>query len=317
MKKISWGIVATGRITHQFAEDLQFVKNSQLLAVASREMGKASAFAKQHGIEHCHDSYEALFADEQIDAVYIATPHAMHIDNIEAAATYGKAVLCEKPLVTSVAECKRVMQLSNGNYIMEALWTWFLPAIVTARNWVRQGRIGQLRQIKADFGYPIAYNPGQREWDINLGGGCLLEMGIYPVALAWYFLGTPANSMQVSGNRAENGAESEVSAILSYDDCLVTLGTSFLSKLQNWAYIIGDEGYIAIPNFWRANTCQLYVLDEMVDSYSDGRTTFGFNFEVEAMANDLLAGKKESEIVPLDSSLALQEEMNRIQQLIP
>ena len=313
---IRWGILATGRIAHQFAGDFKAVSNGVVQAVGSRSLKNATLFAERHNIPNAHESYESLFNDPEVDVIYIATPHAMHLENIRSAISAGKAVLCEKPLVLDSMECRDAMSTATGHYLMEAMWTYFLPPVVRAREWVESGRIGKLRQIKADFGYPIGYNPKQREWDAELGGGCLLEMGIYPVALLWYFLGKPAETIQVSGNRAENGVESELSALLAYDDCIATIGTSFLSKLRNWAYIIGEDGYIAIPDFWRASACYLYQLDQRVDAFIDERETAGLNYEAESVGRDILKGKSSSDVMPLPTSLALQEEMERINALI-
>lgn len=313
---IRWGILSTGRIARQLANDFTWVHDGELIAVASRDVNSARAFAAEYGMPVFHGSYQDLLQDGRVDAVYIATPHTLHLANTLAALQENKAVLCEKPLTVNAAECRRIIDASETGYVMEAMWTYFLPPIQKAREWIAAGRIGRLRQIKADFGYPIEYSPGRREWNKTLGGGCLLEMGIYPVALVWLFMGKPADNIAVSGTRADNGVESELSAILTYDDCIATIGTSFLSKLQNWAYLIGEDGYIAIPDFWRARSCHLYRLDEQIDSYIDDRQGEGFSFEIDAVNSDLLTGKKESDVMPLAASLAFQQEMERIKALI-
>jgi predicted dehydrogenase len=195
------------------------------------------------------------------------------------------------------------------------MWTWFLPAIRKAKEWVDAGRIGKLIQIKADFGYPQVYAADKREYNAELAGGCLLEMGVYPVALAALFSGQDPAEISVVSRHAPNGVEDDVAAIFNYDDFVATIGTSFRAKLQNWAYIIGEDAYIAIPNFWRATKCQLWVLDELVDSFDDGRTTNGFDFQIEAVNSDLLSGRRQSEIMPLSASLRFQRHMDQIRAL--
>ena len=314
MNKIRWGIVGAGRIAHTFAQDIPATKDGVVQAVAARSGAAAAAFAAQYSIPNVHEGYESLYEDAEVDAVYVATPHTFHLQNAGDALRAGKAVLCEKPITTTAAKCQQLIDIAgaSSSYLMEAMWTWFLPAIRKAKQWVNDGRIGQLVQVKADFGYPQVYSPDKREYDAELAGGCLLEMGVYPVALAALFTEQDPNEINVISRHAPNGVEDDVVAIFNYDNLVATLATSFRAKLQNWAYIIGEEAYIAIPDFWRANECQLWVLDEMTERFSDERRTNGFDYQIEAVDNDLLAGRAQSEIVPLAESLRFQNHMDLI-----
>ena len=317
-KKIRWGILATGRIADWFVADLGAVANGEVAAVASRTQAKADAFAARHGIPRAYGDYRALLTDPDVDIVYVATPHTEHLANATDALRAGKAVLCEKPMTVTPEECRALIAVAEetGGYLMEAMWTYFLPAIRQAEAWVAAGRIGRLRHIKADFGYPLPYAPDRREYDAELGGGALLEMGIYPVALAWLFLRRDPEAIHVTARAAPNGVEDDVVAVFNYADCTATLATSFRCKLRNWAYIIGEEGYIAIPDFWRAGACRLYRLDERVDQFTDDRTDQGFGFEAAAVGGDLLAGKRRPDVVSLADSLKFQEHIARIKALI-
>lgn len=312
--KIRWGILATGRIADWFVTDFSAVPNGTVVAVASRSQANADAFARRHGIARAYGDYDALMADPDVDVVYIATPHTQHLENAIEALRAGKAVLCEKPLTVTPDECRALIRVAEetGGYLMEAMWTYFLPAIRQAEAWVAAGRIGRIRHIKADFGYPLPYASDRREYDAGLGGGALLEMGIYPVALAWLFLRQGPQAIHVTARTAPNGVEDDVVAVFDYGDCVASLATSFRCKLQNWAYIIGEEGYIAIPDFWRARTCYLYRLDERIDDFTDGRADQGFSFEAVAVGDDLLAGKRQSDVVSLADSLKFQEHVARI-----
>ncbi len=314
--KVRWGISSTGRIADWFCNDFSFVTGGELVAVASRVRERAEAFAQQHGIPRAHGSYEELLQDSEVDVVYVATPHSCHFANARDALEAGKAVMCEKPLTVTPEECSSLIEVSErtGCYLMEAMWTWFLPAIRTAREWVEAGRIGRLCHVKADFGYPqLPFDPTRREYDAELGGGALLEMGIYPVALAQLFLRRDPQSIQVTVRKAPNGVEDDVVAILDYAGGEVaTLATSFRCKLQNWAYVIGDEGYIAIPDFWRAGECFLYRLDECVDHFRECRSSQGFCHEADAVNDDLVQGRRQSAVVSLVDSLKFQEHMARI-----
>ena len=322
MEKVRWGIVSTGRITHQFVRDFNFVPNGEVVAVASRSQESADAFARQYGIPRAYEGYERLLEDGEVDAVYVATPHTMHFQNTVDAITAGKHVLCEKPFTINPGESEQLFEVAGRSsvFVMEALWTYFLPAIQKAREWVQQGRIGKLRQVKADFGFPkLPFDPDQREYNADLAGGCLLEMGIYPVALAWLFMQKDPVEMQVVAHKAPNGVEDDVVMVFDYGEdsegAVATLGTSFRSKLQNWAYIIGEESYIAIPNFWHASECSLFELDTRIDHFDDGRTSLGFDYETIASNEDILAGRQQNSIMPWDTTVRLQQHMARVREL--
>jgi predicted dehydrogenase len=315
---IRWGIVSTGRITHTFARDMAFAPGGRLQAVASRTQASAQAFADQYDIPQAHGSYAELLANPDVDAVYIATPHTLHHDNARDALIAGKAVLCEKPLTLNPAETLSLMDVAEqtGGYLMEAMWTWFLPAIRKALAWYEEGRIGSLRHLRADFGYPqLPYDPQRREYDAELGGGALLEMGIYPVAFNWLFMRRDPAQCQVWCHRAPNGVEDDMAWTLDFGDSVSTLATSFRARLRNSACVVGEEGYILIPDFFRASECFHYELDTLVEHYQDGREGSGFEFETEAVHRDLCAGRRESEVVRLADSLKFQQHMAELKAL--
>ena len=317
MKTVRWGVVSTGRITRAFVRDCQFAPNAQVVAVASRRQETAEAYAQEFDIPKAYGGYEALWADPDVDAIYIATPHTMHKDQCIAAMRAGKAVMCEKPFTINPAECREVMQVADetGMYCMEAMWTWFLPAIRKARQWLDEGRIGKLVHLKADFGYPIEYSPDKREYAAHLAGGCLLEMGIYPVALALYLTRSNPLSQTVLSRLAPNGVEDDVVWQNRYDgDVTASLATSYRARLGNQAQIIGEDGYIIIPDFFRAHECALYHLDDRVEHFDDNRRGGGFEFQIESISDYILAGRKQSPVVSLTDSFTVQEHMAQIKQ---
>ena len=316
MSVVRWGIIGAGRIAHMFARDIARVTNATLHAVASRSTESAEGFRAQNDLPAAYDQYERLYADPDVDAVYVATPHTLHAQQCRDAMTAGKAVLCEKPITVTPAECSELIAFARQHeaYLMEGMWTWFLPAVRTARRWVDDGRIGRLLHVKADFGYPLPYDPKRREYDRDLAGGCLLEMGVYPVAIADLFLPGKPERLHVLSHRAPNGVEDDVSMIQRYGDRFATLGTSFRARLRNAAFLIGDEGYIAIPDFFRARECSLYRLDERIDHFDDGRDSLGFDYQIEEVSADILGGRRESETVPLAASLRFQERMAEVRE---
>jgi predicted dehydrogenase len=314
MRKVRWGIVSAGNIANTFASDAIHAPNAEVVAVAARRQVDACGFADRHGIGKACEGYERLFADDDVDAVYVATPHTLHLPNSADALRAGKAVMCEKPLTTSAAECRALLSVANetGGYLMEAMWTWFLPAVRQAKAWVDAGRIGELLHVKADFGYPKRFDPEDRVFNAALAGGCLLDMGIYPIAIARLFIDQDPEDVHVISRHAPNGVDDDVSMLFDYGGRVATLATSFRSKLPNTAFVIGTEGYIEIPHFWSARECRLVVMHDVVDTFQDGRQGSGFEFQIESASADILAGRTQSAIVPHAASLAFQEDMDRV-----
>jgi predicted dehydrogenase len=320
-RKVRWGIVGTGRIAQQFVEDFEFVANGKVAAVASRSQKSAALFARQHDIPLALGDYKALFETPSVDAVYIATPHAMHYQNTLDAIAERKHVLCEKPLTVNAEESRRLFHVANASsvFLMEAMWTFFLPAVQRARHWVEQGRIGKIREVRADFGYPqLPFDPESRLYDPALGGGCLLDMGIYPIAIAWLFLRREPVDMQVRARTAPNGVEDEVRMSFSYGEgaggIRAELATSFRRKLRNQALVIGDRGHVLIPDFWRARECLLYRQEVCIDRFDDGRRSLGYNYETTAVNEDILASRQQNITMPWANTIRFQEQMDRVRE---
>lgn len=318
MTQIRWGILGAGRIAQQFARDIQHAPSATLSMIAARDLGRARAFAETFEIPHAVGSYDALYSGDQVDAIYIATPHSHHLEQGLAAIAAGKAVLCEKPLSVNHADSERLIEAARDAnvYLMEAMWTWFLPAIRQAEQWLTDGRIGELVQVKADFGYPMPWDPDGRAWNPDLAGGCLLDMGVYPTAFTWLFTRKPADRLSAIGRLAENGVDADIVWQGDYGTVSASMGTSFRSKLPNLAYLIGTEGWIEIPDFWRAPQARLYKVNDLIETFVDDRAGDGFEFEIEAASQDILAGRTQSERVSHADTLGFQIEMDRIRDAI-
>ncbi|MBT8399527.1 MAG: Gfo/Idh/MocA family oxidoreductase [Rhodothermia bacterium] len=308
MKKIRWGILSTGRIAHKFASDFRHAEGGELVAVASRSKTKADAFAQEYEIPKAFVSYQQMIESPDIDAVYIATPHTLHLENTLDAFEADKAVLCEKPLTVTPDECRKLIDRARdrGCYVMEAMWTYFLPAVQKAREWVEAGRIGTVRHVKADFGFRVPYDPDTRLYNVELGGGVMLDMGIYPIAIAWHFMRSDPDHVEVIARKAPNGVEDDVVVLYKYADATASLSASFRCTLPNRAFIIGEGGFIELPDFWCARECRLFDRNGEVDRFRDERTSLGLNYETTAVNRDLLNGRSESEIMPLETSLVFQ-----------
>lgn len=314
MKKVKWGIISTGRIAGEFASDFKYVDNAELVAVASRSQESADAFAKRHGIPKAYDSYQKLYEDPEVEAIYVATPHNFHFENSRDALAHDKAVLCEKPITIHPAQFEelRAFAKEKNQYLMEGMWTYFHPAIQKAQQWVADGRIGQLVQVKADFGYAVPFDPKGRMYNPDLAGGALLDMGIYPIAMAWLFLRKDPKEILVTCHKASTGVDDDVNILFDYGNETANLATSFRSKLHNNLFVIGTEATIRIPFFWKASECFLYKGDEQIDHFDDGRDSIGFNHELQAVSQDILDGKKESAIMPHTNSAKFQELMTKV-----
>ncbi len=316
MKKVKWGIVGTGRIAGEFASDFKFVDQAELAAVASRTHKSADEFASRFGINKAFGTYAELFADPEIEAIYVATPHSAHYQNSKDALAHGKAVLCEKPITTNPAQFEELSAFAKEHncYLMEGMWTYFHPAIQKAQEWLQQGRIGDLVQVKADFGYAVPFNPQGRMYNPELAGGALLDMGIYPIAMAWLFIRKDPQAVFVTSHQASTGVDDDVSFLFDYGNETANLATSIRSKLHNNLFVIGSEATIRIPFYWKASECYLYRGDDLVDYYHDKRQSIGFNYELQAVSQDILAGKKESAIMPHRHSAKLQELMSLVKE---
>lgn len=314
MSIVRWGIVGTGGIASTFASEFPHVENGRVVAVASRTQGRADEFAREHGIARAHGSYEALYADDEVDAIYVATPHSYHAENAGDALRAGKAVLCEKPLTPDPASARALVDLarSTDGYLAEGMWTYFLPAIQTALGWVRDGRIGTVLHVKADFGFPHPFDPESRLYDPDLAGGALLDLGIYPIALAWLVLQQDPEAISAVAHQAPTGVEDDVTMRFDYPGATATLAASFRCTLPNATYVIGDEGTIEIPDFFRAQECVLFRGEDRLDHFEARRESVGFEYEITAVSDDVLQGRAQSDVVPWATSLALQDHMARV-----
>ena len=320
---IKWGIIGLGNMAEVISSTIDGNKDAIVYGVASRSLEKAKSFAARHGKCKAYGSYNEMLKDpnNSLDIIYIATPVMHHYTIVKQCLQAGKNVLCEKPITYSSSQFKELVEIAKENncFLMEGMWSYFLPAIIKAKEWVDMGRIGKIVHIKADFGYPVKYVEGDRMYNPELAGGCLLDMGIYTLAIAQMFTRQPFNRQQsehsiYSHRRAKTGVEDDLTVVTQYPDVTTTLACSFRARLQNSAHIIGENGYIEIPDFWRADRCSLFQLDEKIDDFHHKRAGFGFEFEIDAASKSILAGEKEAKLMPLSTSLVLQHQMHTILQ---
>ncbi|GIP56065.1 Gfo/Idh/MocA family protein [Paenibacillus vini] len=315
VKKIKWGIMGTGWIAEKFAEDLAHVGNGEGLAAGSRTKESAAKFAEKFGLPRAYGSYEELVNDPDIDAIYVATPHPYHRDNVLTALNAGKAVLCEKPFTVNSAELEQLISSAKQQnlFLMEAMWTRFLPPIVQVRKWLEEGRIGEVKLVKAEFGFRSDWNPQGRLLNPQLGGGALLDAGIYPVSFASMIFGTEPEKVWSSADIGETGVDEKFSILLDYGKGrTATLNGAVRLDLTNDAYIHGTEGTIHIPSFLNATEAVLRVTGQEEEKFTDGRLSTGYSFEAEEVGRCLLEGLTESPAITLDESLGILKLLDAI-----
>ena len=314
-KPIKWGIIGPGIIANRFATACVGRPGATLHGVASRDLARAKAFANTYSIATYHDSYEALATDPDIDAIYIAVPHTGHCAETLLCLKHGKAVLCEKPLTLNHALASTMVNAARTHniFLMEAMWTRFIPAIIKAKELIDQGAIGTVNYLRADFGVQAEYDPSNRSFNLALGGGAMLDLGVYPLFLALYMLGKPTGIKAVS-KLAATGADQTTNALLSFaDGSIASILSSFAVKTPANAEIIGTEGTITIHAPW-------YQATALTISSEKGKPQLlqfpypgnGFEFQIDEVIQCLQNGQKESLLMPLDFSLLLAEVSDEI-----
>jgi predicted dehydrogenase len=318
IKNIKWGIIGVGKIAEKFATDLKAVKNAQLYAIASSSsLERAKDFAKRYEAPYFYDTYESIFQTPDLDAIYIATPHTLHAENAILCLKNKVPVLCEKPFAMNLKQVQKMVESAreNDTFLMEAMWTRFIPAIQKTLDLISEGRIGKVRNVQADFGFNAPFLPEKRLLNPSLGGGALLDIGIYPAYLSLLLLGYPSEIQAIS-NFGETGIDETTSFILGYkDEATANLNCTLKSNTRTEALIYGENGYIHIEGrFMEAKRITLFENDKKPVEFDFPRKTFGYNFEIEEVSQCVREEKKESKIMPLSMSVKLISLLDEIRQ---
>jgi predicted dehydrogenase len=306
---IRWGIVGPGRIAASLVEDFDVVDGARVVAVGSRSHDRAQAFAARHGIERAYGSYAELMADPDVDVLYLATPHPQHHRLALAALDAGKALLVEKSFTATAAGAAQVIERARttGLFVMEAMWTRFQPVVVALRELVADDAIGEVRSVQADLGIAREYDPADRLFDLALGGGALLDLGVYVVSFAQMLLGTPER-MVAAGSLFPSGADAEASLLLDHGDGrTATLMTSLRNALPGQARVFGTTGWIdVLPRFHHPATIVLHREGAEPERITRPPVGAGYAHELIEVNECLRAGRSESAVMPLADTLAVQ-----------
>lgn len=314
-KPIRWGILSTARIANQFVKGLAELPDAQLVAVGSRTQAAADEFADKYNIPHRHASYEALANDPDVDIIYVATPHNLHRMGTLLCLNAGKAVVCEKPFAINAAETREMIETARAKrlFLMEAMWSRFLPNIVKVRELIAEGAIGEVRMVEADFGFRAELNPASRLFNPELGGGGLLDVGIYVNSLASMILGTPERIVSAA-HLGETGVDEQAAMVYGYaGGKLALLSCAVRTSTFQEAAIYGTAGRIRIHSpWWHSEKLTLQRAGHDPETLTLPMQGNGYNYEAaEAMAC-LAAGKLESDVMPLDETLAIMETLDTV-----
>ncbi|HKL99718.1 MAG TPA: Gfo/Idh/MocA family oxidoreductase [Mobilitalea sp.] len=316
MKTIHWGILGAGNIAATFATAINYLEASKLTAIASRNLDKAKKFADRFHIDKAYGSYEELVQDPEIDVIYIATPHTEHKTNAAMCITNGKAVLCEKPFTLNAGDSEFLISLAREHkvFLMEAMWTKFLPVTRMVKNWLKEGRIGEIRHFKVSFGYHSDFDINSRIYNPDLAGGALLDVGVYPISYVIHMMDRLPDQVISSAVIGRSGVDEQNIIILKYDNGVLADLSSAVSVETGYdAVIMGDKGKIIIPSFWEAQSAELYDNNNtLLDTYKYPFTSNGYAYEAEEVSQCLRDGKLESDIIPLKDTLDIMKIMDEI-----
>ncbi len=304
---VRFGIIGLGGISNRFASVLNTVEGVELAAVASSDEARAVEFAKKHHASRASKSYTDLLEDKGVDVVYIGLTHNFHYDIIKLCLTYGKGVICEKPMTLREKDAQELAALAKEKNVllMEAMWSRFTPAFIKAKEWVNIGKIGRIKLIHASFCFNFPFDPSHRLFNPALAGGSLYDAGVYPIEFTTGILGE--NPKQVSGfaSFCETGVDDYAAFTMSFESgTLASLSCGITAVTNRDVHIYGTDGHIIVYDFLGARKCELLDNDNNLIERFETSFDDGFIFEIEHFADLFRNGKTESDVMPLKDSIA-------------
>lgn len=316
---LRWGILGPGGIARAFASDLR-TAGLDLVAVGSRRAESARSFAADFDIARAHGSYEDLVSDPEVDIVYIATPHPFHAEQAILALEHGKHVLVEKPFTLTGDEAAAVRDVAaeRGLLAMEAMWTRYLPHMARVREIVASGALGEIRALMADHTQRISSDPAHRLNALELGGGALLDLGIYPVSFAWDILGEPL-AITASARLGDTGADTEIATVMSHASGALSTSLSASRAVgPNTAHIVGTDARIDIDRVWYSPTSFRVVASDgtVLEEYASDVRGRGMEYQALAAEDYLARGLTDSPLLPIDETVAIMSTLDEIRGLV-
>ncbi|GGF68021.1 Gfo/Idh/MocA family protein [Wenyingzhuangia marina] len=316
-KKIKWGIIGLGNIAQKFAKDLATISDAELYAVASRSQEKSDKFADEFNATIAYDTYEALAKDKNVDAVYIATPHSFHKEHTILCLMNNKAVLCEKPFAMNIKEVQEMMTVAKKQNVllMEAMWTYFLPHYQYVLELIKNKTLGEVISLEADFGFNKPFDAEDRLFKKEVGGGSLLDIGIYPIFAALTTLGTP-DKIEAQATFFENGVDASCDIVFQYQNAKAFLKSAIQEQTATQAIFTCEQGIIKINTEFHIPTSVTIIKNGKEEIIDFGVKTIGYNYETEHFNQLLREGKKESNIMTFDFSKKLIETLDIVREKI-
>ena len=312
---LRWGVLGTGGIAHTFASDFRFTDDGVVAAVGSRSKASADAFGDEFNVPRRHASYEDLVRDDEVDVIYVGTPHPQHFANAMLALEHGKPVLVEKAFTMTAQEARDLVAAARSNqlFLMEAMWTRFLPHVVALRDLIHKGALGEIVTIEADHGQWFEHDPGSRLFARELGGSALLDLGVYPVSFASMLLGTPER-LTALVDPAFSGVDGQASMLLGYaHGAQAVLNCTSSARTATRACVSGTEARIEIDgDFYAPTSFTLITRDGDEQRFDFATRGRGLHYEAHEVASCLRDGKLESTAMPLEESISIMETMERV-----
>jgi predicted dehydrogenase len=310
-----WGIVGPGRIAHQFAEGMSLLDDGVITAIASRSQSRADEFGEKFGVAHRYAELNGLLEDPDVDVVYVATPHSQHAEVTLAALDAGKHVLCEKPMALSERQVRQMTERaeSRGLFLMEAIWSRFLPSYVALRDILDTGKLGEPLVVESDFGFRAPVSRDHRLFNAALGGGALLDLGIYPVQLCSMVFGGPPDRITADGVVGETGVDEKIAAVMHYpSDGLGVVKAAIRVSLSCTGRISCTEGWIDLPAFMHCPHHLVVGSKDGLQRVECGYEGEGLRFQALEVHKCLERGLTESSIMPLDESRSIAATLDSI-----
>lgn len=315
-KTYNWAILGCGKIARKFAADLKTLPNARLYAAASRSAENTREFAAEFGFEKAYGSYNEMVNDPEVDIVYIASPHSHHLEHSLLCLNHQKAVLCEKAFALNSKQVGQMIEASRRNktFLMEAFWTRFQPSFMKVMEIIRSGELGALKMVRSDFAFNAEFNPEKRLYNIELGGGSLLDIGIYPIFMTLMTLGKPAE-LKTMASFSSTGAEESIMMSFRYPGGeIASLVSSFASWSSTQTEFSFENGFIRLNRRFYTPTSLTYWKNwenEQIITFETGKGN-GYELEAAHVMDCLNAGKIESDLMPLSLSADLMEIMDRV-----
>jgi len=320
MQTFNWGILAPGNIAAKFATGLNSIDSANLHSVASRDVNRARQFAQQHGCDKVANDYAELINDPAVDIIYIASPHSFHFEHSLRCIQAGKAVVCEKPMTVNATQAEQIeaAALANNTFYMEAVWSRFMPSYKRVRKWIDSGAIGEVKMVQANFGFGFPFDPHGRLFDINLAGGALLDLGIYPITFAQWVMGDPTpEAISAVGHLGTTGVDENLAINIKYSGgAVAALTSSVLADTDYNGWIIGTEGKIKVPAFWCAQSAELIKSQRLeatvIERFEQPYDCNGYEYEIKEVHRCLEHRAQQSAILPISHSVRVMRIMDEV-----